>query len=346
MRIVIVGAGIAGAACARVLTDAGHNVTVLDKGRGPGGRLSTRRATTPLGEVAFDHGGQYITAQDKAFLRQLHAWSMTGAVGVWDAQFHRISPGISPCIAPESGVLEPPRTERWVGMPGMNGVVRAALAGLDVHFGVRVVGLERHGDGWRVMLDEGGAFDDTFDIAIVATPSEQVPALVTDHAPELADAARGAPSEPCWAAMALWDAPIDVGYDAARFTDPIDVLAWVAREGSKPGRAAALPRGADAWILHAGTDWTLAHLECERDEIAQRLSEEFCVVTGAPAPVWVSAHRWRYARVATPARRGKAWRSDIGLGVCGDWRLGPRVEFGWLSGRTLGQTVAGHIQAQ
>ncbi|MEL6486923.1 MAG: FAD-dependent oxidoreductase, partial [Pseudomonadota bacterium] len=35
--IAIIGAGMAGLACASALTAAGHKVQVFDKGRGPGG---------------------------------------------------------------------------------------------------------------------------------------------------------------------------------------------------------------------------------------------------------------------------------------------------------------------
>jgi predicted NAD/FAD-dependent oxidoreductase len=47
MRIGIVGAGMAGLSCAEGLANHGHDVVLLDKGRGPGGRMSTRR-TAPL----------------------------------------------------------------------------------------------------------------------------------------------------------------------------------------------------------------------------------------------------------------------------------------------------------
>jgi renalase len=33
------------------------------------------------------------------------------------------------------------------------------------------------------------------------------------------------------------------------------------------------------------------------------------------------------------------WNRDIGLGVCGDWLLGPRVECAWLSGRQLAKKL-------
>jgi len=53
-RIAVVGAGIAGLACARKLIDAGHAVRVFEKSRGVGGRMATRR--TPQG--TYDHGAQ------------------------------------------------------------------------------------------------------------------------------------------------------------------------------------------------------------------------------------------------------------------------------------------------
>ena len=70
--IAVIGAGIAGAACSRALTRAGHSVHVFDKSRGPGGRLATRRAewVDRQGQACttrFDHGAIGITARTQAF---------------------------------------------------------------------------------------------------------------------------------------------------------------------------------------------------------------------------------------------------------------------------------------
>ena len=56
MRIAIVGAGVAGLTGALALRDAGCEVVVFDKGRGPGGRTATRRA----GALSFDHGAPVV----------------------------------------------------------------------------------------------------------------------------------------------------------------------------------------------------------------------------------------------------------------------------------------------
>jgi len=83
MRIGIVGAGMAGLACAEELTRHGHAVLLFDKGRGPGGRMSTRRIQTSAGEAYFDHGAQYFTVRDDAFRRQVAGWASEGVAAAW-----------------------------------------------------------------------------------------------------------------------------------------------------------------------------------------------------------------------------------------------------------------------
>ena len=41
-RIAVIGAGISGLSCATSLQQAGFEITVFDKSRGPSGRMSTR----------------------------------------------------------------------------------------------------------------------------------------------------------------------------------------------------------------------------------------------------------------------------------------------------------------
>ena len=83
MRIGIIEAGMAGLSCAQALRHQGHDVIAFDKGRGPGGRMSTRRIDTSLGEAAFDHGAQDLTARDPAFVAQVEHWAQDGHVARW-----------------------------------------------------------------------------------------------------------------------------------------------------------------------------------------------------------------------------------------------------------------------
>ena len=78
-HIAIVGAGIAGIACARTLVQAGHQVTLFEKSATVGGRMATR--DTPFG--SFDYGAQYFTARDARFIRALQ--TAPGVCKPWSA---------------------------------------------------------------------------------------------------------------------------------------------------------------------------------------------------------------------------------------------------------------------
>ncbi len=323
MKIGIIGAGMAGAACGQALTSRGHTVTLFDKGRGPGGRMSTRRVSAPQGELRFDHGAQYVTARSEGFAAALGTWRTAGHCAVWDARFVG--------LGAETRAVTP-SSPRWVGAPSMNGLVRAALTGLDVRFGARVSQTLGRGGAWRLVFEDG-AEAGPFDAVVCATPAEQAVDLLGSIAPQQAREAAAARSQPCWSVMAHFAEDRDLGFDAGA----VDAgpLAWVARESSKPGRAAT-----GGWVLHATADWSRRHLEDPADDVADTLVQAFGSLSGLGDPNWAHAHRWRFAQVDQPASSPFSWDASLAVGACGDWRIGPRVEAAWTSGDQLGRAMA------
>jgi renalase len=69
VRIAIIGAGLSGLACARQLSAGGFEVVIFDKGRHPGGRLSSRER-----QPQFDYGAQYLTVTDQRFEENVADW--------------------------------------------------------------------------------------------------------------------------------------------------------------------------------------------------------------------------------------------------------------------------------
>lgn len=73
-QCLIIGGGMAGLTAATLLQQQDIEVTILDKGRGIGGRLATRRVEDPgAGLGVFDYGAQYCTAQTPLFQEFIHA---------------------------------------------------------------------------------------------------------------------------------------------------------------------------------------------------------------------------------------------------------------------------------
>lgn len=319
-RVAVIGAGMSGLTLARVLTDAGFPVTVFDKGRGPSGRLATRRKEGG----SFDHGAQYFTARDPLFLRLVRTWVDAGHVAEWTGRFGTL----------ENGVATPKNEgpARYVGVPGMSAVAQQLAAGVAVRSSVRVERVAREGDGWALTSESGEALG-TFDAVAAAVPAPQaVPLLAA--APALASRAAEARLEPCWAVMASFEAPVPVPLDGVFIHG--SALSWAAREGSKPGR----PPG-ERWVLHASPEFTRAHLEETPEAVAPRLTEAFAQATGLPLrPREAVAHRWRHALPSPALEEQSLFDSTLGLGACGDWCGGPRVEGAFLSGVALARKLA------
>ena len=72
--IMVVGAGLAGVACARTLREAGQSVVLLDRGRRIGGRMASRR----LDDRAVDLGASYLTVSDPEFGAVVDDWQRRG----------------------------------------------------------------------------------------------------------------------------------------------------------------------------------------------------------------------------------------------------------------------------
>lgn len=323
MTIAIIGAGLAGLSAAAVLKASGASVRLFDKGRGAGGRMSTRRADTPMGEMRWDHGAQYFTARDGAFAETIENWVRAGVAAQWRGDF-RVIEAVGQPAKPLKDV------PRYVGAPSMNAILKHMADGHDVLWEQRVSRLERDGM-YSQLIFEGGSVEGGFEAVIVAAPAEQAVGLLGGSAPEIATAAANITSAPCWAVMLAFDVPTKIAFDGAKVAS--GPLAWVARNSAKPGRESG-----ETWVLHASPDWSRANIERDKGDVTDALVSAFMKLTDAPAPVFAAAHRWRYAQVKAPVGR-VLWAPEAGIGACGDWCLGGKVEAAWLSGKALAEEI-------
>ncbi|MCB9779668.1 MAG: FAD-dependent oxidoreductase [Alphaproteobacteria bacterium] len=321
--VAVVGAGIAGLICARTLHDHGCRVTVFDKGRGPGGRTSTRRATIGADPVRFDHGAPAFAVDDPRLGRFVHSWRTEGRVVRWQGKAVRF----------RDGAAVPDDQPRWIAQPRMSALAAHLAADLSVRPSVRVARIAHQGG--LHLWDEAGAALGRFDRVVLAVPGPQAAPLL-EPCPALAAAARAAVMAPCLTAMLALDAPLAVDWDLARFDDH-PVLETAHRCSAKPGHEGPL----ETWVLQATAAWSARHLERPLDDVAAALAD--ALQTLAPAGiVWQQGHRWRYARSTGPGvgPRGHLWDADLGIGACGDWcrpsaDLDHGVQAAWLSGVSL-----------
>ena len=339
-RVAIIGAGIAGVACARFLADADHSVQLFDKSRGTGGRMATRRVEWAADDGAahqssFDHGAPGFTARAPDFVRFVEQARRDGLLSRW-----------APAIGPRSyGPLG--ESALWVPAPDMPSLCRALLANLPVMLGCTVDGLRHGPGGWRVE-SAGAIVAEGFSEVGVAIPPQQAAPLLQPHSPEWAHRAQALPMSPGWTLMGVTaDAPPAPDWDLAWPTQ--GPLSWIVRNDAKPGRE-RVP-GLAHWVAHASTPWSQTHLESSAAEVQAALQEALAQWLGRSL-TWHHAevHRWRYASAqradasisasASAAATTRCWwDASLRLGVCGDALGGAGVEGAWTSGRALAAAI-------
>jgi len=325
VKLGIVGAGMAGLSCAEAAIRAGHEVTLFDKGRGAGGRLSTRRTSTSSGDLRFDHGTMTFNARSDAFKMAVADWRDRGLVSEWTANMARFSSGAPRSFSDET---------HYVGAPAMNTLIKGLAIEKTVHFGWRVNRLQQSSAGWTLHFQEQ---PETFDCdaLVLAIPNEQAVELLASVWPDFAQKAASCVSVPIWSVMLGYETALQLEFDLAEVTG--SPIRKISRNQRKPGRD---PSG-ECLVIQASPDWSVAHVEDEPEDVTKALEQAcFDLLGAAPsAPLSRQAHRWRYALNATPYGKPFVLNEALHLGVCGDWLLGDRVEDAWSSGRALGEIL-------
>ncbi|HEY9043838.1 MAG TPA: FAD-dependent oxidoreductase [Rheinheimera sp.] len=323
MTIAIIGAGIAGAACAAALAEQGEQVVVFEKGRRAGGRMSSKR--TEHGYL--DLGAQYFTARDPAFQAQCQQWLSSGIVTHW---YGRLAQATADGLQ-----VSPDETLRYIGMPSMQAPVTRLLGNVDVSLGRQIDNILFDGQLWQ--LQSNGVSAGRFNKLILAIPQQQAAALLNTALPSnqaLSKVFELPALLPCWAVNIQVDQPL-WPYDGIFFKQDSQ-LSWAARQGSKPGRC-----NAGHWLLHFTAAFSQQQLEADGDTIAQHAMQALQRLTDKTVAGQVSHyHRWRFAQQNPDYPvQGVVHLPELALGLAGDWLNGGRVENAWLSGRQLAQSI-------
>lgn len=322
-QIAIVGAGLAGLRLAHELSDVAK-VTVFEKSRGLGGRMSTRRADA----FQFDHGAQYFTAHGPAFQGFLAPFIKMGTVQEWRPHVVRLS-----ASGPQDVDWSAPR---YVATPGMTGLCKELAKALTIVSGTRITNLEREGQGWQLTSLEGTDYG-PFDWVLSTAPHPQTLDLMPDTFAEV-DALKAVKMQGCYSLMLGFEAEVDLGWQAAIVSQ--GPLAWLAVNSSKPERPAHF-----SLMVQSSNDWADAHLDDDQSAVQATLLEAVGALTGLAVETasYVSLHRWRYAKVSTPASKDHLIDAVSQLGSAGDWCGAGRVEAAFDSATALARAVRGHL---
>jgi renalase len=314
MRVIVVGAGVSGLVAARDLQLAGHEVTVFDKGRAPGGRLATRR----IGEARVDHGAQFFTVRSEQFQLQVEGWMQRDIAQVWSHGF---------------GAAD--GHPRYAGTSGMTSLAKDLATGLDLRcdhlvFTIRPGTLS----AWEVVIDDGSSH--LADAVVVTSPLPQAFSLLVDSGLDIPHELITTDYDRTLALLAVLDGPSAVPDPGA-----VDPNLLLGTEFSFIGDNLAKGISAiSAVTFHATAEWSLAHWDDEPSAALALLCQAARPWLGASAIVEQQLKRWRFA---TPRRLWPepCWVAPGGAMVlAGDAFAGPKASNSNIEGAFVSGVAA------
>lgn len=341
--VVVVGAGMAGLMCAQRLQQAGYAVSVLEKSRGLGGRLATRR----IDGMPFDHGARYVQPQGSMLQKLTEYWLDRGLLIEWQPHLY--------CLDGNGQLkLVPSTSPYYVAPAGMSAIGKSLAANLTVHRQQRVIAIALNSsDGWLLTAertDNGDTLQYSANAVVFTMPAPQLMALLkSPRLPITVERAVTALSTvayaPCITVMAQYSQIVQAQAPLPELsTTPWMVeghadtpFFWIGLDSSKrqteslnvvlQSSAALAERWLDAENLQPAGEAVLSE--------AGKL-----IVPWLAQPYRWQVHRWRYALVEQPCRKGLVTISETPPMVasgdwCGDRRLDTALESGWAAAAAI-----------
>ncbi|MGK7923425.1 MAG: NAD(P)/FAD-dependent oxidoreductase [Trichodesmium sp.] len=337
--IAVIGAGIAGLVCAKQLQESGYSVVVLEKSRGVGGRIATRRVSG----TRADHGVPYLEPTGK-FLQQLinnlqNPKNGPGAVSIlqlWTDKIYELNQ--------PRGQIYPLTKPCYIAPQGMNSVGKFMAQGLEIWLSRRVKIIQPKADkNWHLTLEitnDTATEKPTTLIAkavVLAIPTPQALMILEQPVAEI-------PSEflkrlsfvkydPCISVMAGYSPELQKSLPEWRAIalPNDDYVAWVGVDSSKRPHSTQ-----PVFVVHSSAKFATTHLDSiDLQPLGQKLLEHTAkeLLPWLDQPEWLQVHRWRYAFCRQPlAVSCLTTELPLPLVGAGDFCGGDNIEGAFASG--------------
>lgn len=316
--VIIIGAGISGLLCATELKQANKTVQLLEKGRGFGGRMATRR----MAGARLDHGAQFFTVREAPFQKYVDQWLEAGIIKEW---FRHLSTDSSAGGHP-----------RYCGIHGMTDVPKYLAGNLLVHRSEQACRIRRTNAGWAVETLTGKSY--TGRHLVITAPLPQALALLDVSDIKLPDshaaAFRNIHYEKGLATLAILDGPSSLP-EPGGIKVGGGILTWIA-----DNRMKGISSDVSAVTLHADAEFAAHHWDSP-DELRGKLMLDAAASYMDANIVEYNCHRWGFA-IANQPWPERCFKDDaLQLTLAGDSFGGPRIEGAALSGIAAAAQIKG-----
>ena len=330
VEIAVIGAGIAGLTCAQKLQQAGKSVVLIDKSRGLGGRLATRR----LAGTHADHGVCYLQEKGDRFGQWIDELVSTGILRVWTTGIHQLA---------VDGSLQPPtKFANYYAAPlGATSIAKYLGRDLEIIGDKLITSIDPITDGWQLSTKDP-EFSLTAAQVVIATPPAQALAITKEtidrtciqqlnsvqFSRSITAIAVYPPTDQIAAAALPWQGIQCIDHPT---------LAWIGLDSSKQ-----LNPTQPVLVIQSSAAFAEQYFDTpDLAVVGQKLVDTIAhLIPTLTTPELIQVHRWGYAFAQNPLLdRFITAQTAAPLYFGGDWCGGNRVESAYLSGMAIADLI-------
>ena len=278
---LVIGGGISGLIAAQVLQRHRIKVTVLDKGRGIGGRLATRRVNVPeYGQGIFDYGAQHFQVTDIKFQKLLDDWMQVGLVEKWTDGF---------CDA--EGNFQKSDQAFYRGITSNRSIAKYLARDLNVFTQQRIVELKWLDHQWIANSQQGDSFQGKN--LLITAPVPQSLDLLDNSDLKIPTQTRASLEKltyhRCIAVLAILKKPSQIQEPGGLWLDG-NPVSWICSNYKK-----GISPEAYAVTIHGSPEFSLENWEIDRDLAGQKLIDAAQNWLGSEV-VHYQVHGWKFSQ--------------------------------------------------
>ena len=317
-KIAIIGAGFSAAVFSVLIQ--GFDLKIFDKGRGPGGRSSSRRVDN-IG--IFDHGLQFINSENTEFINFLKK-NLSNWIKEWNGDFIDFD---------KNQIL--PKSIKYIGINGNNDFVKKLIS-IPSYYKKELLKISKKSGEW--LLEFTDKSQEMADILVLTIPMEQCKNITQSL--NINFLFKGS-MEPNITTMIAFESTKFIKTSGYLFKTN-NILGWAANESSKSRLANT--DSLQLWTLQSSTSFADANcknFKIEKLSVMNRMIKEFSNILGIPDMkiIHKDAHSWLYAYKKDVFEKEFFWDDQLKLGICGDWMCGSKAEDAWRSASMLANQI-------
>jgi len=321
-QVVIIGAGICGLTIGRHLANSNLSFKIIEKSKAFGGRAATRRISLQ----AVDHGAQYFTANDDAFLQCLDDLKKQGIVKIWTDE-------LSAWDGVKLEYTQNP-SPRFVCPFGITAIAKDWAQGLPVERECKITQAIKENGLWKLKTDS--ALELQAERVISTAPLSQSLEIFSSYLTENQKTElEKITYNPCLSLILTFDLKHKPDWKGI-FWNTGEVLSWVANDSSKRDNPQQL-----VLVAQCKAEFSAQYFDESSEIVIEKVVTELREAFGdwILTPLEAQVKKWRYSQAAETFGEAFVQNEDASLILTGDWCLSSKIEGAYLAGKAVAEKL-------